>query len=114
MTKILIILLAILTTSVFGNTTSAQSNTTFKTFTDWCKNKEHLTPEAQHTIEVVLKTARIEDCDRVGDLLTRLTELKLSHRDIKDISPLATLTHLTVLDLSLNDIKNVTHLQNLI
>jgi len=36
---------------------------TFKTFTDWCLNQNDLTPEARHTVQVLLEEAETEECD---------------------------------------------------
>ncbi len=40
-----------------------------ETFADWCEKRENLTPEARHTVEVVLEKIGTEDCDRVGEAI---------------------------------------------
>jgi internalin A len=73
-----------------------------------CREKASLSPEAQHTIEVLLKQADIDECDAANQILSSLTELDLSNNQISDIKALQSLTQLTKFDLSknqLNDIK---------
>ena len=33
------------------------------TFADWCRQKADLSPEAKHTVEVLLKQAETTECD---------------------------------------------------
>ena len=58
-----------------GNTLASQNG---KTFADWCENKERLTTEARHTVEVLLEGDK--DCDRADRRLADLTSLYLSNK----------------------------------
>ena len=57
---------------------AAETQPANKTFGDWCREKASLSPEAQHTIEVLLKQADIDECDAANQILSSLTELDLS------------------------------------
>jgi internalin A len=74
---------------------AAETQPANKTFGDWCREKASLSPEAQHTIEVLLKQADIDECDAANQILSSLTELDLSSNQISDITPLQSLTNLT-------------------
>ncbi|MBZ8182601.1 leucine-rich repeat domain-containing protein [Oscillatoria salina] len=78
---------------------------TFKTFTDWCLNQNDLTPEARHTVQVLLEQAEIQECDRATEILTQKKELNLSENKIVDVTPLANLQNLRELGLGGNDLK---------
>ena len=88
-----------------------------KTFADWCREKDSLSPEAKHTVEVLLKTAGTTECDAANQKLLSLTELSLDNNQISDIKPLASLTNLTSIELNgnqISDIKPLASLTNLI
>ncbi|MEG4045315.1 CHAT domain-containing protein [Microcoleus sp. Pol17_C1] len=86
---------------------------TFESFADFCTNKENLTPEARHTVEVLLSKAKTQECDRAQKTLTNLTELSLIRNQIVDIKPLSKFTNLRKLNLSLNQITDVQPLSGL-
>ena len=79
-----------------------------------CREKASLSPEAQHTIEVLLQQADIDECDAANQILSSLTELDLSSNQISDITPLQSLTNLTSLGLYDNQISDLKPLQSLI
>ncbi|MGB7518003.1 MAG: leucine-rich repeat domain-containing protein, partial [Spirulinaceae cyanobacterium] len=85
----------------------------FKSFADWCKNREGLTSVARHTVEVLLREAETEDCQLAQRQLTNLNLLNLGENKIKDITPVATLTNLTGLYLGENEIKDITPVASL-
>src|SRR4028119_102042 len=68
-----------------------------RTFADWCRQKATLSPEAKHTVEVLLKEAGTTEFDVANQTLSSLTELVLQNNQISDIKPLQSLTNLTVL-----------------
>ena len=84
-----------------------------KTFADWCRQKADLSPEAKHTVDVLLKEAGTTDCDAANRKLSSLTELNLNFNQIIDIKPLQSLTKLTVLRLYYNQIRDIKSLQSL-
>ena len=84
-----------------------------KTFADWCRQKADLSPETQHTVEVLLKKVWTTDCDAANQKLSSLTSLSLSNNKISDIKPLESLTKLIVLNLSGNQINDIKSLQSL-
>jgi Leucine-rich repeat (LRR) protein len=77
-----------------------------RTFADWCRQKADLSPEAKHTVEVLLKEAGTTECDAANQKLSSLTGLDLDNNQISDIKPLESLTNLTVL--SSTTIKSAT------
>ncbi|MEC4804339.1 MAG: leucine-rich repeat domain-containing protein, partial [Jaaginema sp. PMC 1080.18] len=86
---------------------------TFETFADWCLNQDELTPEARHTVQVLLEQAETQECDRATEILTQKNEISLSNNEIEDVTPLASLQNLTTLGLSENKIVDVTPLASL-
>jgi hypothetical protein len=48
---------------------------TFNRFADWCLHKDNLTPEARHTVEVLLEKAGTSDCYEAERVLASYTEL---------------------------------------
>ena len=108
-------LLSILIASAGIQSVAAQSNSseTLRTFADWCIHKERLTPEARHTVNVLLRQAKTQDCNRAECELTKLPWLDLWNNQIKDVTPLASLTNLTLLFLDRNQIEDITPLANL-
>ncbi|NQE33453.1 CHAT domain-containing protein [Microcoleus asticus] len=104
--------LAVGATILMGSA-AAPNPKTFESFADFCTNKENLTPEARHTVEVLLSKAKTQECDRAQKTLTNLTELSLIRNQIVDIKPLSKLTNLRKLNLSLNQITDVQPLSEL-
>jgi internalin A len=90
-----------------GQAQTAQDRTrNFRSFADWCLNKDSLSEAQRHTVEVLLQEAGTSDCYAANETLSHLTELNLSSKNISDISPLSELTNLTDLDLSGNPIPS--------
>ena len=87
----------------------------FDSFAEWCLNKDHLSTEARHTVEVLFECAGTCECHEAERILSSLTELHLfwSFKPISDLSPLQTLTNLTELDLRSNQISDLLPLQTL-
>ncbi|MGB0562312.1 MAG: leucine-rich repeat domain-containing protein, partial [Spirulinaceae cyanobacterium] len=87
----------------------------FTEFADWCENREQLTPEAQHTVEMMLAAAYTEDCDRAQASLAGQNELLLKGKQIEDVSPLASLVNTNVREIWLHDnqITDITPLATL-
>ena len=75
-----------------------------RTFADWCRQKADLSPEAKHTVEMLLKQAGTTECDAANQTLSSFTELYLANNQISDIKPLESLTALTEIMLSGNPI----------
>ncbi|GET42370.1 leucine-rich repeat domain-containing protein [Microseira wollei] len=95
-------------------------NPTFSSFADWCLNKDSISKEARHTVEVLLEYAKTSDCYEADRILSSCTELRISGYDsISDIRPLSTLTNLTKLSISsytsgvISDIRPLSTLTNL-
>ena len=101
-----------------GNGLSAKaaetrSGNSRRTFADWCREKDSLSPEAKHTVEVLLRQAGTTECDAADGTLSSLTKLDLNNNEISDIKPLASLTNLTLLDLNYNEISDIKPLASL-
>jgi internalin A len=48
-----------------------------RTFADWCRQKTDLSPEAKHTVEVLLQQAGTTECDAANQTLSSCKELIL-------------------------------------
>jgi internalin A len=101
-----------------GNPLSAKaaetrSGNSRRTFADWCRQKADLSPEAKHTVEVLLQKAETTECDAADQELSGLIELDLSSKEISDIKPLESLTNLTLLSLRNNQISDIKPLESL-
>ena len=84
-----------------------------RTFADWCRQKADLSPEAKHTVEVLLQKAGTTECDAANQRLSSRTGLILEDTQISDIKPLESLTNLTVLYLGNNQISDIKPLESL-
>jgi len=92
---------------------AAETQSTNKTFGDWCREKDSLSPEAKHTVEVLLQKSKTTECYAADRKLSSLTELYLDNTEISDIKPLQSLTQLTELNLSRNEISDIKPLESL-
>ena len=90
---------------------AAETQSANKTFADWCREKASLSPEAKHTVEVLLRKSKTTECDAADRKLSSLTELYLDNNEISDIKPLQSLTQLTELNLSRNEISDIKPLE---
>jgi CHAT domain-containing protein/Leucine-rich repeat (LRR) protein len=104
--------LAVGASILLGSATGANPKT-FESFADFCTNKENLTSETRHTVEVLLSKAKTQECDRAQTTLANLTELSLIRNQIVDIKPLSKFTKLRKLNFSLNQITDVQPLSKL-
>jgi internalin A len=50
----------------------------FQTFADWCVNKEKLTADAKHTVEVLLEKANTQNCQAANQNLVNVPALDFS------------------------------------
>src|SRR6476661_2036317 len=101
-----------------GNGLSAKaaetrSGNSRRTFADWCRQKADLSPEAQHTVEVLLEYAETTECEAADGKLSNLTQLDLENIKISDIKPLESLTNLTELRLNNQQISDIQPLKSL-
>ncbi|TAF00131.1 MAG: hypothetical protein EAZ79_03595 [Oscillatoriales cyanobacterium] len=85
----------------------------FSSFADWCLHKDSLSPEAKHTVEILLKCAGTSDINEANRILSSSNELILYNNQISDLTPLQSLTNLTSLYLYNNQISDITPLQSL-
>ena len=99
--------------SILMGSAAAPNPQTFESFADFCTNKANLTPEARHTVEVLLSKAKTQECDRAQKTLSNLTELYLIRNQIVDLQPLSKFTNLRKLNLSKNQITDVQPLSGL-
>ncbi len=117
----------------------ATSVTTPKNFADWCKNKKNLSPDARHTVDVLLEQAGTKNCSKASQRLDKRSSLNLTEfpggdtlgtkwnlepnkhdtkygagdPNIVDVSPIASLKNLKVLLLAGNQIQDVSPLSSL-
>ena len=92
---------------------AAEMRSENKTFAEWCREKDSLSREAKHTVEMLLKEAGTTECDAADQELSDLIELDLSSKEISDIKPLESLTNLTWLSLRNNQISDIKPLESL-
>ncbi|WP_413160066.1 leucine-rich repeat domain-containing protein [Capilliphycus salinus ALCB114379] len=91
----------------------SQAEGEYKSFMDWCMNREKLSPAARRTMSMILQRAGTFNCARASENLTNISQLDLSTSQISDISPLGSLTTITQLKLINNQITDLTPLQSL-
>ena len=104
------VLLALSGNGLSAKAAETRSGNMRRTFADWCRQKADLSPEAKHTVEVLLEKAETTECDAANQKLSSLTRLHLFENQISDIKPLESLTNLTVVYLSGNPIAPKTSL----
>jgi len=107
------LLLALSGNGLSAKAAETRSENSRRTFADWCRQKADLSPEAKHTVEVLLQQAGTTECDAANQTLLSLTGLLLPNNQISDIKPLESLTNLTVLFLPNNQISDIKPLQSL-
>jgi internalin A len=107
------VLLALSGNGVSAKAAETRSGNMRRTFADWCRQKADLSPEAKHTVEVLLEKAGTTECDAADRKLSSLTGLLLYNNQISDIKPLESLTNLTLLYLDNNQISDIKPLQSL-
>ena len=113
MVFVLSAIVALSGTSLGVKAAEVRSGNSRRTFADWCRQKADLSPQAKHTVEVLLKKAETTECDAANQKLSTLTELDLDNNYISDIKPLESLTNLTSLDLGNNQITDIKPLESL-
>ena len=106
-------ILALSGNGVSAKAAETRSGNSGRTFADWCRQKADLSPEAKHTVEVLLQQAGTTECDAANQTLLSLTGLLLPNNKISDIKPLESLTDLTELRLDDNQISDLKPLQSL-
>src|SRR4028118_1497535 len=95
-------ILALSANGLSAKAAETRSGNMRRTFADWCRQKADLSPEAKHTVEVLLKEAGTTECDAANETLSSLPGLVLDNNQISDIKPLESLTNLTELFLDNN------------
>jgi internalin A len=78
-----------------------------QSFAQWCIQKKSLAAETRYTLNVLLKQAGTNDCQRADAKLRNLTTLSLTDNKIVDIKPLAGLRNLRYLLLERHQIVDV-------
>ncbi|MEG4572110.1 leucine-rich repeat domain-containing protein, partial [Microcoleus sp. N3A4] len=96
-----------------GSAKAAEVRSGNKTFAEWCREKDSLSSEAKHTVDMLLQQAGTTECDGANQKLSLLTELNLSFNQISDIKPLESLTNITELNLQNNQISDIKPLESL-
>ena len=86
-------ILALSGNGVSAKAAETRSGNSRRTFADWCRQKADLSPEAKHTVEVLLQYAQTTECDAANQTLSSLKGLILEHAQISDIKPLESLTN---------------------
>lgn len=109
----LLLLFSVVGFSAASLAQSQPDTPSFKTFQDWCSNRQQLSREARRTVDVLLQQVGTSDCDRANQMLSQQERLDLSTFLISDLSPLTGLTHLTSLRINNNQISDLTPLQSL-
>ncbi len=113
---IILVFLTVLWVSVGGVSLAPEGESSpgrFETFAEWCLHQDNLPPAAQHTVGVLLTEVETLDCTQADEQLVARTKLILDGREIRDVTPLASLTRLTDLGLTNNYILDVAPLARL-
>jgi len=61
-----VIALALCGSGLSAYAAETRSGNSRRTFADWCREKDSLSPEAKHTVEVLLRGAGTTDCGLVS------------------------------------------------
>src|SRR6476620_12305722 len=77
-----VIALALCGSGLSADAAETRSPNSRRTFADWCREKDSLSPEAKHTVEVLLEEARTTECDAADRQLSSLTDLDLGYNQI--------------------------------
>jgi internalin A len=85
----------------------------YNRFSQWCENKNMLSLEARHTIEVMLWHSRTTVCQKAETILLSRINLQLGNSAIVDLRPLSSMQNLRTLDLGNNQITDVRAIANL-
>jgi internalin A len=107
----------------------------YKTFTDWCLNRDRLSPSAKETVQALLARAETSNCDQANKNLVRVSQLVLRQNypaidlsplqslpkltdlsvmgQLTDVSPLQTMTQLTHLRLNEVPVQDISPLRSL-
>ena len=100
MNKVLILIsLAVFLSQLVSNYSKSAQIVT-KSFVKLCQNRDSISKDTRHTIDVLLQKAETQNCQIADSLLRSLSELNLSEKDIVDLKPLASFSNLTTLNLS--------------
>ena len=106
-------ILLLLGNALYSEIATAQRENSRLTFADWCRQKDSLSPEAKHTVEVLLEEAETTECDAADRELSTLPGLDLGNNQISDIKPLESLINLNLLYLNNNQISDIKPLASL-
>jgi hypothetical protein len=68
---------------------------TFSSFADWYLQKDSLSQEAKHTVDILLKMLGTSDINEANRILSTMDDLSLDECYISDITPLQSLTNLS-------------------
>ena len=85
-----------------------------KTFAQWCQQRNSVPAATKLTIDLLLKQAGTENCDRADSTLSNLTRLDLNSEKISELQPLSSFTKLINLRLYNNQIRDIEPLAGLI
>ncbi|MFO0128872.1 MAG: leucine-rich repeat domain-containing protein, partial [Pseudanabaena sp.] len=91
-----------------------QDINSFKTFADWCDNKDSLRKEMRHTVEQLLVEAKTPNCRLANEELSnKILTIYLDKKGISSLHPLKSLPNIIRIDLSGNQINDLAPLQSL-
>jgi internalin A len=85
----------------------------YNSFAQWCANKNKLSPETRHTVEVLLWHSRTTVCEKAERILMKRINLQLGNSEIVDLRPLSSFSNLRTLDLAHNQVVDVSAIANL-
>ena len=106
-------ILALSGNGVSAKAAETRSGNSRRTFADWCREKDSLSPETKRTVELLLQKAETTECGAADRELSSLTVLFLHNNQISDIKPLESLTSLTWLAHTNNQISDIKPLESL-
>ena len=93
---------------------NAQNYRNYRTFTDWCLNRDRLSAGAQETVRILLAQAETSNCYQANTKLANVSQIVLTRNHLAiDLSPLQALPKLTDLSIKMSPIADLSPLQTM-
>jgi internalin A len=92
---------------------STKKPTGFKSFLQWCQQRDSIPKSAKHTVNALLKEFESNNCQVADRKIKRASIIELTNKQITDLSPLSNLPNLRHLVLDNNRITDITPLSTL-
>ncbi|BAQ63672.1 leucine-rich repeat domain-containing protein [Geminocystis sp. NIES-3709] len=94
--------------------TIAQTNISITSFSDWCSQEKSLPEATQKTINAIVKSLRVENCQQAAEIVPKVFSINISSQEISDLRPLASFINISELTLYDNEIVDISPLKSMI